>query len=138
LPPSTRLVLDANVVVSAVLTNSIARDVVSRAIDVSTFIVSPEIVAEYQAVLARPKFDRYLSLDIRLHLLAEFLRLPCIQMAKPSERLQECRDPKDNKYLEAALAADAAVILSGDTDLLMLDPWRNIRIVRPASYLVLR
>jgi uncharacterized protein len=48
----------------------------------------------------------------------------------------DCRDPDDNMYLELALAAQAATIVSGDHDLLVLHPWRGIRIVRPAGYLV--
>jgi len=50
-------------------------------------------------------------------------------------RVTDCRDPKDNKYLELALAAGAETIVSGDDDLLVLDPWRGARIMRPADYL---
>ncbi|MFZ1426928.1 MAG: putative toxin-antitoxin system toxin component, PIN family [Geminicoccaceae bacterium] len=49
--------------------------------------------------------------------------------------MADCRDAKDNKYLELALAAAADVIISGDTDLLVLHPWRGVRILRPAEYL---
>ena len=45
------------------------------------------------------------------------------------------RDPKDNKYLELALAAGAETIVSSDEDLLVLHPWRSVRILRPADYL---
>ena len=55
----------------------------------------------------------------------------------PTERVNDCRDKKDNKYLELALAAGAATIVSGDTDLLDLDPWRGVRILRPADYVAL-
>jgi predicted nucleic acid-binding protein len=47
----------------------------------------------------------------------------------------ECRDSKDNTYLELALAAGAWAIVSGDEDLLVLDPWRSVRLLRPAAYL---
>jgi predicted nucleic acid-binding protein len=47
----------------------------------------------------------------------------------------DCRDPKDDKYLELALAADAGTIVSGDADLLVLDPWRGVRILKSAAYL---
>ena len=49
--------------------------------------------------------------------------------------LADCRDAKDNKYLELALAASAAVIVSSDADLLTLHPWRGLRILRPAEFL---
>ena len=48
--------------------------------------------------------------------------------------MADCRDPKDNKYLELALAAQAEFIVSSDNDLLILDPWRGIRIMTPAEY----
>jgi uncharacterized protein len=50
-------------------------------------------------------------------------------------RVTDCRDPKDDKYLELALAAGAET--SGDDDLLVLHPWRSVRILRPADYLAL-
>jgi len=53
---------------------------------------------------------------------------------EPTETIRDCRDAKDNRYLDLALAAGAAVIVSGDKDLLVLDPWRGIRIVPPAQF----
>ena len=53
---------------------------------------------------------------------------------EPLERVTYCRDPADNKYLELALAAKASVIVASDEDLLVLDPWRGIRIMTPADY----
>jgi predicted nucleic acid-binding protein len=46
-----------------------------------------------------------------------------------------CRDPDDNKYLELAEAAGAAVLVSSDNDLLVLHPWRGVRILRPAEFM---
>ena len=53
----------------------------------------------------------------------------------PAVRVNDCRDAKDNKYLELALASGAETIISSDDDLLVLDPWRGVRILRPAAYL---
>jgi len=46
-----------------------------------------------------------------------------------------CRDPKDNKYLELAVAANASCIVTGDQDLLVLNPFRNIPILTSADFL---
>lgn len=54
---------------------------------------------------------------------------------EPAHKIADCRDAKDNRYLELALAAQASVIVSGDDDLLVLDPWRGIRIMKPAALL---
>ena len=56
-------------------------------------------------------------------------------MFAPTEQVTDCRDPKDNLYLELALAAKAKRIVSSDADLLVLHPWRGVRILRPADYL---
>lgn len=54
----------------------------------------------------------------------------------PLQRVTDCRDAKDNKYLELALASAATRIVASDGELLLLDPGRGIRILRPADYLV--
>ena len=54
---------------------------------------------------------------------------------EPRVRVSDGRDAKDNKYLELALAATASIIVASDQDLLVLDPWRGIRILRPMQYL---
>ena len=46
------------------------------------------------------------------------------------EQVRDCRDPDDDKFLELALASGARAIVTGDADLLVLDPWRDIRIVK--------
>jgi len=47
----------------------------------------------------------------------------------------DCRDAKDNVYLALARSARAIVIMSGDADLLVLDPWPGIRVMTPAGFL---
>ena len=49
--------------------------------------------------------------------------------------VSDCRDAKDNKYLELALAAGATVIVSGDDDLLVLDLWHGVRVLTAAHFL---
>ena len=53
----------------------------------------------------------------------------------PTVSVTDCRDAKDSKYLELALAAGATTIVTGDADLLVLHPWRGVRIRPPAAYL---
>jgi putative PIN family toxin of toxin-antitoxin system len=47
----------------------------------------------------------------------------------------DCRDPKDDCILAMALAGSAEIILTEDDDLVVLDPWRGIRIVRFFQFL---
>jgi predicted nucleic acid-binding protein len=57
------------------------------------------------------------------------------ELVIPERMVQVCRDPKDDKFLEAALAGKAEVIISGDEDLLVLDPFEGILILRPSEFL---
>ena len=89
--------------------------------------------SEISEVLARPKFARVLADDRRREIL-ELLTAAALWV-EPETAIAACRDPKDNRYLELALAAGATAIVSGDEDLLVLDPWRDIRVLRPAQFL---
>jgi putative PIN family toxin of toxin-antitoxin system len=53
----------------------------------------------------------------------------------PIRKVSACRDPKDDKFLEAALAGGADCIVSGDADLLVLTQFKNIPVLRPAEFL---
>jgi len=53
----------------------------------------------------------------------------------PEQRISACRDPKDDKFLEVAVAGKADVIVSGDEDLLALHPFAGIPILPPADFL---
>src|SRR5438876_12197162 len=86
------------------------------------FGLSPAVETEIREVLRRPKFHKYISDATRGRIL-DILGAAAV-MFEPMEPVTDCRDPKDNKYLELALAAGASVIVSSDDDLLVLDPWR--------------
>lgn len=52
-----------------------------------------------------------------------------------SEPIDACRDPDDDKFLELAVGGEADVIVSGDNDLTVLDPFRGIPILTPDEFL---
>jgi putative PIN family toxin of toxin-antitoxin system len=95
--------------------------------------ISDETEAEIIEVLNRPKFLRGIEPSQRALVLA--LLIGASARFTPSVPMTDCRDAKDNKYLELALAAAATIIVSSDDDLLYLSPWRHILILRPANYL---
>ena len=49
-------------------------------------------------------------------------------------RVKLCRDPKDDKFLELALNGEASHLITGDTDLLILNPLQNIPVINPRSF----
>ncbi len=106
---------------------------VKKAVQETDPLVSEATLNELADVLARPKFDPYVTLQER----QEFIRLlgRIAEMVPIVYAVHECRDPKDNKFLEVAVNGGAEMIITGDEDLLVLDPFREIRIVIPAMFL---
>ena len=130
------IVFDASAVVSAALkVDSVPERALLRPEEVDVLALSAAIDAEIAEVLARPRFARAIPRDRREHVLT-ILRREAVWF-EPSVRVTDCRDPKDDKYLELALASGAETIVSSDDDLLVLHPWRATRILRPADYLAL-
>lgn len=67
---------------------------------------------------------------------ALLLRLaPLIEIIEVVQRVQASRDPDDDKFLEVAINGRADVVVSGDGDLLALNPFRGIAILTPADYM---
>jgi len=128
-----RLVIDTNVLVSAaMLASSVPGRVVDRALDRSILLFSESTMNELKEVLSRSKFDSYVSRRERAIFLAQLESIsepiPTIQLVR------ECRDPKDDKFLEVALNGGADAIITGDAYLLRMNPWRGIEILAPAAY----
>ena len=128
------IVFDASAVVSAALReDSVPERALLRAEAADVFALPAAVDAEIAAVLGRPRFATAISEARRARIL-HTLRGEAVWFSL-SERVTDCRDAKDNMYLELALASGADVIVSGDNDLLVLHPWRGVRILRPAEYL---
>ena len=128
-----RIVLDTNVLISAVLFGGPPRDVlelvISGAVDCS---LSLSILDETREVLRRPKFG--FSPEQSLQLLEE-LHAVC-DVINPTVRVQAvASDPTDNMILECALESNANVVISGDHHLLNLVVFRGIHIFAPSDYL---
>ena len=88
---------------------------------------------ELKTVLLRSKFDRYVTREERAVFLAQ---LESVAEIVPTVQIvRECRDPKDDKFLEVALNGRGDVIITGDTDLLEMHPWREVAVVAPLDYL---
>ena len=127
-------VIDTNVVVSAILSpRSIPRQAFDLAFNQGIVLASDSTLNELDSVLRRPKFERYLSESDRLQFLSKFIR--DIVVIEVVETIADCRDPKDNKFLELAISGGATGIISGDADLLVLHPFRGIPIIAPKSFI---
>src|SRR3954470_20347881 len=99
------VVLDASIVVSAALKRgSLPERAVLHATRVDTLCLSRPVLDEYRDVLGRPKFRAALSDGQRERILV-LLTAAAIRV-DPTVTVSDCPDPKDNKYLELAMAAE--------------------------------
>jgi len=129
-----QVVFDASTVVGAALkADGVPRHGLLAARERHLIALSVPVMDEIAGVLRRPKFARVISEDVREGILG--LLAAAAVWADPDETVTDCRDSKDNIYLELALAVGAEIIVSSDEDLLVLDPWRGVRILRPRDFL---
>lgn len=134
-----RAVVDTNVLIQALivrrgLTRPLLRHLQASAY---TLLYSQPLLDELTDVLSRPVIrQRYRLRDADvltvLSLVAEYG-----EAIVPNRRVAACRDPEDDKCLEAALAGNADVIVSGDADLLAMTSFEGIPIVSVAAFLAL-
>lgn len=129
------IVFDASTLVGAAIRRgSVPDQAVRHGFASDQVAVSEAVMAELLDVLYRPRLARFVDPVLR----DDVLSLLDIdgRFFVTAERVTDCRDPKDDKYLELALVSRADRIVSSDGDLLVLHPWRGVSILRPADYLV--
>jgi putative PIN family toxin of toxin-antitoxin system len=132
-----RVVLDTGVLISGLIRPSGAVGDGLHALRDGRFtaIYSTPMVLEIIDVLGRQHFrSKYHIQAEDITALIDLLRLRG-ELVTPKQSVTACRDPKDNKFLEAALAGVADVIVSGDDDLLTLNPFEGIDILRPTEFI---
>lgn len=94
---------------------------------------SDETFQELAEVLKRSKFDKFIAKEKRVTFLEEIQ-----EVALNCEILQHvdlCRDPKDNKFLDVAIASYADYLITGDEDLLVLESIGNTFIITPRKFI---
>ena len=129
-----RYVLDTNVLVSALLVpGSKPRRALDRAFQEGRVLLSFATLAELYDVLHRKQFRRYVEEELARSFLAALARDS--EWIDVDVQVNACRDPRDNKFLEIALSGRATHLISGDADLLVLDPFQGIRILSPQEFL---
>ena len=129
-----RVVIDTNVLVSSLFfTTSTPASAVEKAVTKAQLVATTETLRELIEKLLLPKFDRYVRRERRDALLQRVASL--VEIIHILQPIRASRDPKDDKFLEAAVNGRANVILTGDRDLLDLNPFRGVIIVMPADYL---
>jgi uncharacterized protein len=131
-----RCVFDTNVLVSALLLpGSKPRQALDTALQNGRILISFATLAELYEVLGRKRFRRYVDEeDIRSFLAALTREAEWVDV---EVGVQACRDPKDDKFLELAVNGRGTHIVTDDSDLIALNPFRGIEILPPHRFLEL-
>jgi len=131
------VVADTNVLVSALLTAppSPPRIFLTKVVDGELrLVLSPRLLLEIVSVFSRPKL-RLLIPESKISDLVTLLHQSA-RIVKPAFSIKACRDPKDDVVLESAIAGKVSAIITGDEDLLALNPFRGtLPILTPAEFL---
>jgi len=128
-----RVVVDTNALISRLLLpDSVPAQAVHEVVTGAILLSSEATIAELAEVLAREKFDSYVSVAERQQFLRLLIRVT--EVVPITHTVRACRDPRDDKFLELAVNGEATVIVTGDNDLLSLNPFRDIPIITPTSF----
>ena len=98
-------------------------------------MLSVPVLAELNEVLGREKFRKYIRDDEAKLFLAVFVRVA--EWVEVNVKITACRDASDDKFLELAVSGRANHIISGDNDLLSLNPFQGVLVVTADRFLEL-
>lgn len=135
LPGKIDVIFDTNVLVSYLIGKSLRNLSQHFASGQVRMVLCDELVEELRIVCARPKLDRYLDSTA----VSEFINL-MMQIGKVHqirESVNICRDPKDNFLLSLSISSKARYLVTGDSDLLVLEDFRGCKIVSPTEFIAL-
>lgn len=127
-----RIVLDTNIFISAALkADSPPRLAFRWVVRHAVLLKSAETEAELFRTLMRPKFAPLVNNEFAYRMREAFQAAELVEIV---EHVQACRDSNDDKFLELAINGRADMIVSGDTDLLLMAMFRGIPILSPAAF----
>ena len=128
-----KVVLDTNVLISAILFGGKPRQILEKAIRGEIRLcLSEPILEELKGVLQRSKFDY--SPEMIQVILTELTGIS--DFVNPSKTIDVVsQDPEDNRIVECAVEAGANYIITGDFHLLKLSRYRNIEVLNAGAFL---
>jgi len=127
-----RVVVDTNVLVSAALKQQSMPEMAALLVERRGGLLK-SLATEQQLfeVVARPRLASLIDPETQAWLKK---LMAAAELVTITDRIAACRDPTDGKFLELAVNGHADLIVSGDGDLLALNPFRDIPIVTPAAF----
>jgi putative PIN family toxin of toxin-antitoxin system len=111
---------------------------VNDAVEFSLWL-SPHVLTNIERVLESPESEGGFEwepqfIEEYLEVLVEISEGSSSDVVEPAEAVTDCSDYEDNRILELAAACKAAIIVSNDSDLLHMSPWRGIPVLSPHAF----
>lgn len=138
-----RVVVDTNILISALITKRSSPPLqLYKAFIAQKFLLvtSPSILAEVEDVISREKIVKYHKLNVKQRdaIIQQLLKLCYVTPESvTSDQIIIEKDPKDDKFLYAAIEAHADYIVSGDHHLLDLKEYEGIPVISPNEFLAI-
>ena len=126
------IIVDTNILISAMAFRGSPRQALDQALEQGVLLFSEATSAEWREVIERPKFDPYLNKHVRQRLYFEIITSAI--MVQPKPYFQQCRDPKDQKFLETYIGGEADYLITGDKDLLVMKN-RDLQVLTAEEFL---
>ncbi len=130
-----RIVIDTNVIVSALIQRGYPNLIINDLFIEQKFqlCISEELLAEYYAVLARPKFTKYQDFFIRAEALLVEIESKAVKFI-PTIKLELISDADDNMVLELAHECLADFVITGNTTDFTFPTYQQTKIITPKEY----
>jgi putative PIN family toxin of toxin-antitoxin system len=132
-----RAVVDTNILIRAIIKPEGTVGPILRRLAVAEYqlVYSRALLDELLEKLALPRLrDKYRISDDAVADIVALLVLRA-ELVAPDFTLTICRDPDDNRIIEAALAGRASCIVTGDEDLLVLKQYEGVEIIAPREFI---
>ena len=125
-----KLLLDTNVLVAALVAHGVCSDLLEQSVRHHVVMSSRPLLDELRDVLTRKFRQRAIDVRAALRLFEETFTL----VTPVPREAPACRDTDDDLVLATARAGECAAIVTGDQDLLILDPFQGIRVLAPSAF----
>ncbi len=125
-----RLVLDSNVLVAALGTRGMCAELFERVLVAHEYVIDGHVLGEVERAL-RTKFRLP---EARVAEAVSLLRTTALWVDAAPLVVRVSRDPDDDAILALAKTSGSRLIVTGDDDLLVLNPWEGVEIVRPRDF----
>ncbi len=129
-----RVIIDTNIFISMIWGSQKAQQLFDKIISGDIiFLTSDQHLDEIKEVLNRSKFSNLITkaeVDELIFLLRFYS-----EIIVSEQDIKDCRDPKDNMILEIAIYGNADFIITGDKDLLVLNPYKRCHVVTLSEFM---